>query len=59
MKNYVETYRYSSNVTILPCFKHDFQMSIVKSYQGRHYRNMPLSQNDWSRSRLNKTLLVK
>jgi len=28
--------RCSSIVTILPFFKHDFQMFIVKSYQGRN-----------------------
>jgi len=26
MKQYVKTYRYSSNLTILPFFKHDFRM---------------------------------
>jgi len=36
MKQYVETYRYSSNVTLLLFFKHDFQMFKVKSYQGRN-----------------------
>jgi len=34
MEHYVETYRYSGNFTILPYFKHDFKMFIVKFYQG-------------------------
>jgi len=31
MKHYVKTYQCSSNVTVLPFFKHDFQMFMVKS----------------------------
>jgi len=35
-------------------------MFIVKSYQGRrNWKKMPQSQNEWSRSKLNKTLLVR
>jgi len=33
-------------------------MLIVKSYQGRNWKKMPQYQNEWRRSRLNKTLLV-
>jgi len=34
-------------------------MFTVKSYQEEIRKKMPQSQNEWSRSRLNKTLLVK
>jgi len=53
-----KTYRYSNNVKMLPFFKHDFQMFIAKYYQGKNQKKMLQSQNEWSRSRLNKTLLV-
>ena len=34
-------------------------MLIVKSHQEKHLKNMSQSQNECSRLRLNKTLLVK
>jgi len=59
MKHYVKAYRCSSNVTLLPFFKHDFYMFLVKSYQRRNLKKMPRSQNECSWSRLNEKLLVK
>jgi len=58
MKHYVKTYwHYSSNVTILPFLNMTFINVHGKILSRKKLEKMPQSQNEWRRSRLNKTLL--